>query len=396
MALTKNFVIRNGLEVGLDLIYADSATKKVGIGSTVPEYNFDVRGDLALDDLFLVGVTSSLVKVTTGIASATSPGVISGIDTSLIRINDTLTESNNAYFAPSTRVVSVGASIVNLNVAHKNGIGSTTLTITINRRVTSGNQNNVLVSRGEFKGPEWKQIEEIVAINTEQNDDNVNYNVVFAGNPEDGVENTLKVDANGLVYNPFSNRLGIGVTPNHELDVIGDASISGDVTSDTLNVDTQSTLAAAEATSLTVTPGLSNLSDVTAASVEATSYRIGAAPSLTNFQIDNYNLYTQMGVFNASITPSHVIDSYDITNSDFKISEYTLHIRNIANNQAQKVLAMQDGTNAFSEEYGIIYHPDIIVSIGATISGTTFQLIASANVNTTGNVRYRFIRHTLL
>lgn len=396
MALTKNFVIRNGLEVGLDLIYADSSAKKVSIGSTVPEYNFDVRGDLALDDLFLVGVTSSLVKVTTGIASNTSPGVISGIDTSLIRINDSLTESNDVYFEPSTKVVSIGASIVNLNLAHKNGIGSTTLTISITRRVTSGNENNVLVSRGEFDGPEWKQIEDIIAINTEQNDDDVNYNVVFAGTPEDGVENTLKVDSNGLVYNPFSNKLGIGVTPNVELDVIGDASFTGTATVDVLDVATESTLASADATSLTVTPGDTNLENVFASTIEGTAFRIGGPPSITNFQIENYNFFNSTSTFSATVGVPATIDSYNLLTSNFKVAEYTFYIQNGENIQSQKLLLMQNGTTAFSEEYAIMYNPGIVVSIGATISGNTCSVLATPVTGTVGIVTYMFTRSTLM
>ena len=36
MAVNKNFVIKNGLVVKSDLVFADSDTNKVGIGSTSP------------------------------------------------------------------------------------------------------------------------------------------------------------------------------------------------------------------------------------------------------------------------------------------------------------------------------------------------------------------------
>ena len=35
MAINKNFVIKNGVQVGTDLIVGDSDTKKVGIGTTI-------------------------------------------------------------------------------------------------------------------------------------------------------------------------------------------------------------------------------------------------------------------------------------------------------------------------------------------------------------------------
>ena len=43
MAVNKNFVVKNGLEVSTDLILADAARNKVGIGSTTPRTELDVR-----------------------------------------------------------------------------------------------------------------------------------------------------------------------------------------------------------------------------------------------------------------------------------------------------------------------------------------------------------------
>ena len=45
-AINKNFVIKNGIEVGENLIYGDKANLKVGIGTTVPNYTLDVRGGI--------------------------------------------------------------------------------------------------------------------------------------------------------------------------------------------------------------------------------------------------------------------------------------------------------------------------------------------------------------
>lgn len=47
MAVNKNFVIRNGLEVDTNLILADADTNKVGIGTTVPRYSLHVHGPAA-------------------------------------------------------------------------------------------------------------------------------------------------------------------------------------------------------------------------------------------------------------------------------------------------------------------------------------------------------------
>ena len=59
MAINKNFVVKNGLEVNTNQIFADSTSGKVGIGSTLPTVDLDVTGAIAATD-----VTSSLLRVT--------------------------------------------------------------------------------------------------------------------------------------------------------------------------------------------------------------------------------------------------------------------------------------------------------------------------------------------
>ena len=59
MAINKNFVVKNGLEVNAGQIFADSASAKVGIGSTLPTVELDVQGAIAATD-----VVSSLLRVT--------------------------------------------------------------------------------------------------------------------------------------------------------------------------------------------------------------------------------------------------------------------------------------------------------------------------------------------
>ena len=49
--VNKNFVVKNGLEVDTDLIFADASTDKVGIGSTIPSTQLDVKGGIAVTDI---------------------------------------------------------------------------------------------------------------------------------------------------------------------------------------------------------------------------------------------------------------------------------------------------------------------------------------------------------
>ena len=59
MAVNKNFVVKNGIEVITDLIFASSDLDKVGIGSTIPTQLLEVGGDAKVTgNTELVGVTT--------------------------------------------------------------------------------------------------------------------------------------------------------------------------------------------------------------------------------------------------------------------------------------------------------------------------------------------------
>jgi len=84
-----------------------------------------------------------------------------------------------------------------------------------------------------------------------------------------------------------------------------------------------------------------------------------------------------------------------ISNNDFKTVEYTLHIDHTSGMQAQKVLAMQTGSAAFSQEFAIMYNNDLLVAIGSTIVGDNFCLNATPETGISGITTYRFTRQTI-
>ena len=58
MAVNKNFVVKNGLEVASNVILADATTKNVGIGSTQPNFTLDVSGGIGATDVSVTGFTT--------------------------------------------------------------------------------------------------------------------------------------------------------------------------------------------------------------------------------------------------------------------------------------------------------------------------------------------------
>ncbi len=64
MGINKNFVVKNGLEVDENLIYADGVTDRVGIGTTNPQYTLDVNGDVGAVNINTINLTSQNSNLT--------------------------------------------------------------------------------------------------------------------------------------------------------------------------------------------------------------------------------------------------------------------------------------------------------------------------------------------
>jgi hypothetical protein len=67
MAINKNFVIKHGLEVSTDLILANADTRRVGVGSTNPQYTLDVAGGIGATDFYLTGIGTFVDELNVGL-----------------------------------------------------------------------------------------------------------------------------------------------------------------------------------------------------------------------------------------------------------------------------------------------------------------------------------------
>jgi hypothetical protein len=239
------------------------------------------------------------------------------------------------------------------------------------------------------------------------------------------------VGDNALVFVPSSGRLGIGTTnPTEKLDVNGNIRLRSGLrdsinqlggpnsilSSDGSNVVWSSinSLGGSEITlgedNATTTPQyliFTNAKTGTAFTERVSpsklsfiassgSLGIGTSSPLTPLQVEKYGVKTGFGTFTASVGITTDVDSFVISTNNFKTAEYTVYIESSSSIQAQKVLVMQNGTSAFSQEYAIMYEPTFMISIGATVSGGLCKLQFTPETGTSGLVTYRFARETMI
>ena len=145
MAVNKNFVVKNGLEVDTNTLFVDSANNRVAIATTVPTASLDVRGKILSDSQvesfvgkFVGIVTAGAVGVTTmttldavvtgfstlGLANATSLNVTTGFSTVQSLTADDITVSIGATVSKDLNVggaTTVGGALTVTGTSYFNG-----------------------------------------------------------------------------------------------------------------------------------------------------------------------------------------------------------------------------------------------------------------------------------
>jgi len=117
----------------------------------------------------------------------------------------------------------------------------------------------------------------------------------------------------------------------------------------------------------------------------------------SDLQVARYGVSSGIGTFIAVVSTEQIVDQFNVSTFDFRTAEYTLHIQHANGIQAQKVLVMQDGTTAYSNEFAIMYTTsNPLVSVSSTISAGVCQLRVTPQTGVTGITTYRFSRETLL
>ena len=156
MAVNKNFVVKNGLEVDTNTLFVDSANNRVAIGTTVPTATLDVRGKILTNSQveswvgkFVGIVTAGAVGVSTltytvGTGSSTKLGIANATS-----LNVTKGFSTVQSLTATDLTVSIGATVTkDLNVGAAATVGAA-LTVTGNAYFNSDIDINKALDVGE-------------------------------------------------------------------------------------------------------------------------------------------------------------------------------------------------------------------------------------------------------
>ncbi len=84
------------------------------------------------------------------------------------------------------------------------------------------------------------------------------------------------------------------------------------------------------------------------------------------------------------------LDSISTTNL---VAEYILYFSHSTGKQAQKVLVLNNGSTSYSQEFGVVYDNNLLVSIGSSIFGGNLTLNATPESGITGPISWKFLRN---
>ncbi len=230
----------------------------------------------------------------------------------------------------------------------------------------------------------------------------------LTGSPDITVRNITGVGAT------FSGNVSIGGTLTYEdvknIDSVGiitarkDVKIQRNLTVTGISTFTGA-LNAGVINATTVNANVSgNVTGNVTGNASGTAGGLTGRPSITVSSINvgptgagaTLGISTVSGSWSAQAGVGHTIDSYDIATDDFKTAEYTLWFNRGSNIQSQKLLVMQDGSTPYSQEFAIMFAPNQIVSIGASMTGTIVNINATPESGITGVTTYKLARNTLL
>ena len=126
MAVNKNFVVKNGLEVNDDLILANAVDSMVGIGTSVPYYELHVQGGIGATSLWVAGVSTFTGDVqVSGVTTLASAGGITTVGGDLFVGGDLSVLGDVTYDEVTGRNLNITGVGTILNVVVGSGLSVT-------------------------------------------------------------------------------------------------------------------------------------------------------------------------------------------------------------------------------------------------------------------------------
>jgi len=190
-------------------------------------------------------------------------------------------------------------------------------------------------------------------------------NLIGSGTPKIESPNNLNLDA-------------VNVAISTNITVGGDLDVDGHTELDAVNVS-----GVATATSFVKTGGTSSQYLMADGSTSTGGGGGGGGSA---------GVSTTAGSFSIGAGSTTNIDSFAYATNDYKVAEYTLQFQNGSNIQAQKLLVMQDGSNVYSNSYGVMASSNLLVSVGSTIGGGNVYVNVTTKVDVSGTTTYRWRR----
>ena len=212
MAVNKNFVVKNGLEVATDVILANATTKNVGIGSTTPEFTLDVRGGIGATDVIISGFATVARDLQVG------------------------TSGSVFYVSNSTNNVGVGTSVPNaaytLDVRSSVSTGQTALYVYGDMRVTGDlNLDDITLDDASIQNLTVTDTLAVTGLSTFSSNVDINAGLDVAGISSVGAAITM-YPSSGIVsatsfYGDGSNLTGIATGLSAAIGVSSEGTFVG-------------------------------------------------------------------------------------------------------------------------------------------------------------------------